>query len=609
MIFLSLGFFIKAQVFNNAYNNFENIYYRTSTDEYIYNYDVFFDFITINRSTYCVGVSTIPETYFDTTKLSYTYFVKLDKNGDTIKTKKILFYQNELTSLGDPIQLSDDRIMFAGYTKEKRLDLDRISTIVIIDTNLNVIYSDTLFSSHNTNITKSGVYSDSSFVLLVAFDSDSTPFGINLDYNLVEIDSNYNILQNTIWGGPEFDALSDFLVLPNGHLLLSALTDSYGQFNEDIHLMEIDIEGNIIWDQTFGYPGRDITPRNSILRVNSTGHILVSGWTELSTGSSGAWLIKTDSIGNLLWDTIYDRGPFFDGFVGIRSSPDNNIILSGSTHDYTDASSPPFGWLLKLDLEGDIIWERFPSKYNNQYNSDDYINTHKIDQNGNILLCGYVTGAYKEDTVYHANDAWLWKSDSCGFTSNNPTQALLVIDSIIDYTVYLSNQSEEYCTGSYLISGTNGLLDSTEIYAYSAWTNGDSVNQFQYTFSDTGSYEFSLFVTGGDSTDVYTIQFSILDTATNITNLGLELNIVSVFPNPAKDYIVIQATLDDVNEDPQSLLCEVYATTGRLIKTYSLNPKLYQQRIFVDELSNGVYLLNFTVDGKGIGNKRLSVVR
>jgi hypothetical protein len=600
---------MKAQVYNNVYNNYDHIYYRTSTNEYLYNYDVFADFISIDNSTYCVGVSTIPETYFDTTKLSYTYFVKLNQNGDTTQTNKTLFYNNELTTLGDPLHRNGDQLIYFGYTKEFRNSLERTSIIVSMDTNLNITFYDTLFSQENTNITNAGVYSDSSYILLVAFDSDTTYNGFNFDYQMVEMDTNFNILRSTIWGGTEADLLSDFVVLPNGNIILLALTDSYGSYAEDIHLMETDINGNILWDVTFGYPGRDIVTGNGLLYLDSFNHIFISGWTELNTGDMSAWLLKTENNGDLIWEKKFNRGAFFDGFVGIRSSLDNNIILSGSTHDYSDPNSPPFGWLLKLDLEGDIIWERFPSKYNNQYNSDDYINTHKIDQNGNILLCGYVTGAYKEDTVYHANDAWLWKADSCGFTTNNPTEALLVVDSIVGYTVYISNLSQEYCKGTYNISDANGITDSADVYAYSQWTNGSDPFQMQYTFSDTGNYEITLYATGGDSTSSYTVQFSIEDTTSSIANSNIESNLLKIYPNPTQDYFIVECSPRLWRGARGEAKVGIYTTTGQFIYEVDLNTNLYQQRIFVDELANGIYILNFMLDGQSIGNKRLSVVR
>jgi len=53
----------------------------------------------------------------------------------------------------------------------------------------------------------------------------------------------------------------------------------------------------------------------------------------------------------------------------------------------------------------------------------------------------------------------------------------------------------------------------------------------------------------------------------------------------------------------------VYTTTGQLIKTYSLNPKLIQEKILLGDLANGVYLLSFSVDGRSVGYERLSIIK
>ncbi|MEX0595629.1 MAG: hypothetical protein WD512_03940, partial [Candidatus Paceibacterota bacterium] len=147
--------------------------------------------------------------------------------------------------------------------------------------------------------------------------------------------------------------------------------------------------------------------------------------------------------------------------------------------NYDTPNIPATGWLLKLDTLGEIIWERLVSRYNNQNNSSEYISDLKIDNNGWIYMSGYVIGgAIITNGVFHSNDAWLCKTDSCGFTTGAQPQALLTIDSVVGAQVYLSNLSEEYCIGNLAISvynsttGDTTLLDSLHVYAYSQFTNG-----------------------------------------------------------------------------------------------------------------------------------------
>jgi hypothetical protein len=228
-----------------------------------------------------------------------------------------------------------------------------------------------------------------------------------------------------------------------------------------------------------------------------------------------------------------------------------------------------------------------------------------LTEDGGILICGY-----QSHDLPSLNDSWLIKFDSCGFTSDNPTVALFVIDSMIGFTAYISNLSEEYCIGEYTITDSAGnLLDSMSIYAYSKWTTGTNPHQMQYTFSDTGVFDISLSVVGGDVTDTYSLQINIQDTVSVMSHANLSNEVILVYPNPAKDYIIIQTDFKQSIIEDERLVCAVYSTTGSLIRSYDLNQRLFQQKLVLDDLVNGVYLLNFSVNGRSIGNKRLNVLK
>jgi hypothetical protein len=53
----------------------------------------------------------------------------------------------------------------------------------------------------------------------------------------------------------------------------------------------------------------------------------------------------------------------------------------------------------------------------------------------------------------------------------------------------------------------------------------------------------------------------------------------------------------------------LYNLNGKLVKTINLNPKLYQQKIEIDSLNNGVYFVKFSVNGEMIGAKKLVIAK
>ncbi|MGB1316537.1 MAG: T9SS type A sorting domain-containing protein, partial [Chitinophagales bacterium] len=89
----------------------------------------------------------------------------------------------------------------------------------------------------------------------------------------------------------------------------------------------------------------------------------------------------------------------------------------------------------------------------------------------------------------------------------------------------------------------------------------------------------------------------------NIVGVGLaELekgnDLISLFPNPADEYIVVQnehtPSPSQEGNVRKQFSANVYDLNGKLIDSFNLNPKLFQQKIDVSGLTNGIYFVKFT---------------
>ncbi len=107
-------------------------------------------------------------------------------------------------------------------------------------------------------------------------------------------------------------------------------------------------------------------------------------------------------------------------------------------------------------------------------------------------------------------------------------------------------------------------------------------------------------------------------------------NGLSLFPNPAQNFIIVQNTLANViantpervkqsaNQQIDSLFLrhrydgfrmKIQNINGKTLKTIPLNSRLYQQQINVSDLVNGVYFVSFTVNDEQISIEKLVIAR
>jgi hypothetical protein len=135
-------------------------------------------------------------------------------------------------------------------------------------------------------------------------------------------------------------------------LILVGFTNSYGAGEADAWLVRTDSNGNKIWDRTIGGQENEI---GTFIQQTSDGYITVGTTNSFSTGCSDIWLVKTDQNGNKLWDKTFG-GLNCDYGYCVRQTSDGGFILVGnlaySPSAYADI------WLIKTDGNGNKLWDK-----------------------------------------------------------------------------------------------------------------------------------------------------------------------------------------------------------------------------------------------------------
>lgn len=267
-------------------------------------------------------------------------------------------------------------------------------------------------------------------------------------------------------------------------------TKSYGQGSDDVWLVKTDSLGDVLWTNTFG--GADLDCGHSV-RQTSVGGYIIAGWTHsYGAGSSDVWLIRTDALGDRLWAKTFG-GTEYDCGYSVQQTADGGFIVAGCTGSYGAGLRDL--WLIKTDSAGDTLWTKTHGGTSTEV-------AYSVQQtwDGGYAATGYV---YNRDY-----DLWLLRTDSLG-------NALWARTFDIGY-YDMGRCVRQTSDGGFIVAGWTGFTDvllvKTDAYGNSLWTkvfggayydNGYSVQQtLDGGYILTGStYSF-----GPGSDDVWLIK-------------------------------------------------------------------------------------------------------
>lgn len=175
----------------------------------------------------------------------------------------------------------------------------------------------------------------------VSGDKDDFLRGLN-DYWALRIDTNGNLLWQKTIGGNWDEAIFDIARGEDGTIYLAGFSGSDATFEKsnpsygsiDYWIVAIDENGNILWDKNYG--GRKPDTAYDI-RINELGNLVVGGIansevsgvkTASSEGSIDYWVIYLTPDGEMIWDETYGS-TLRDALTEIEIGLDGSIYMAG----------------------------------------------------------------------------------------------------------------------------------------------------------------------------------------------------------------------------------------------------------------------------------------
>ncbi len=173
------------------------------------------------------------------------------------------------------------------------------------------------------------------------------------DMWLVKTDYKGTKLWDRTFGGKGYDAATSVQQTSDGGYIIAGTTFTYGAGGSDAWLLKTDANGNKVWDRTFG--GRGNESAASVQQTSDAGYVFAGTTFTYGAGGSDAWLLKTDYKGFRLWDRTFG-GPGNESAASVQQTADGGYIIAGTTFTYGAGGSD--AWLLKTDSNGNRLWDK-----------------------------------------------------------------------------------------------------------------------------------------------------------------------------------------------------------------------------------------------------------
>jgi hypothetical protein len=197
------------------------------------------------------------------------------------------------------------------------------------------------------------------------------------DYWIVKLDALKNIEWNMLYGGNQDDKATSILQTNDGGFIVAGISNSSANGDiigtnhgsNDWWVLKLDKTGKITWSRLYG--GISSETDVDILQAEDGGYILSGTSVSSATGDvSGTnnggtdyWIVKINAEGGILWERLFG-GSGNDVCSDLTLTDDGGYIIAGSSFSSQtgNVTGTNHGlrdyWVIKLSGDGVIIWEK-----------------------------------------------------------------------------------------------------------------------------------------------------------------------------------------------------------------------------------------------------------
>lgn len=232
---------------------------------------------------------------------------------------------------------------------------------------------------------------------------------------LIKTDINGDTLWTRSYGGTGGDYLRAVHQTSDGGYIAVAETFSFGVGGADVYLVRTDGDGNLLWAKAYGGSGADYG--YSVRETFDRGFIVAGYSNSSGAGQFDAYLLKTDSIGNILWTKTYG-GVSSDYAYSVKETADSGFIIAGITNSFGIGGDV---YLIRTDASGNHLWSK---SYGGAGRDVGWSVQNTLDG-------GFAIGGYTTSFGAGNNDVYLIKTDEFGNSGCHESTAATVVNDAV----------------------------------------------------------------------------------------------------------------------------------------------------------------------------------
>ncbi len=229
------------------------------------------------------------------------------------------------------------------------------------------------------------------------------------DFWIVKLNEDGDIEWEKTYGGSNTDIAYSIKQTSDDGYIVVGETYSY-EGKKDIWALKLDENGSVEWQQLYGssYNNNTLAPVDDIpysVQQTSDGGYIIVGESESEDGYADIFVMKLDKDGIDEWQKFYE-GPYDDRAYSVQQTSDGGYIVVGETvsTEYGDTDL----FVMKLDEDGNKEWQKV-------YGGSDDDTAHYVQEvDSGYIIAGETWSEDNGIENHGGGDFWLLKLDRDG---------------------------------------------------------------------------------------------------------------------------------------------------------------------------------------------------